>query len=450
MQSLADQELLRRFVVDRNEAAFAELVRRHLNLVWGAAFRITSDAEMAGDVSQLVFTDLAKKSGNLVSHKNLSGWLYRAATVAAQNTLRANVRRKNREKAAMELNNPGNNQSSKDDLLPLVDEALTALPEKDREILLLRFFSKKTFSQIAEVLALSEDTAQKRASRALEKLRGWFAARDVSLSSVTLSALLSAASAQAAPASMAVSISACAIASKTATPAIIVFGSKAAVTALAIALAVPILIQHQTLRSERFFNEQLRHQIVTRTVFAEQTVPVNESDELHRLRAEVATLKSEGREKSRNDLQAAQLELTKARERRLLLETQIAERERSVKTINALKQIGIAGRLFENDRNRMPRSLSEMKNELGQEWFSGEKLGEGQLSLDLFEVVQHERPITDAEPDMFFAWEKKPRKTSDGLYERGYVFVDGSAQMRAFKTPDFSSFETNHIARLQK
>src|SRR5450755_2485294 len=61
-----DSELLRQFAQTNSEAAFAELVKRHVNLVYSAALRqVNGDAHSAKDVAQMVFTDLARKADSL-------------------------------------------------------------------------------------------------------------------------------------------------------------------------------------------------------------------------------------------------------------------------------------------------------------------------------------------------------------------------------------------------
>ena len=69
----ADSELLCRYAANRDEAAFAELVRRYLNLVYFAALRqVGGDAHRAEDVAQHVFTLLARKASALTGHQSLA------------------------------------------------------------------------------------------------------------------------------------------------------------------------------------------------------------------------------------------------------------------------------------------------------------------------------------------------------------------------------------------
>src|SRR5438093_268951 len=71
-------QLLRAYAERNDEEAFGELVRRHINVVYGAALRQTGgDTALAEDITQTVFTDLARKSKALSPEILLGGWLYR-------------------------------------------------------------------------------------------------------------------------------------------------------------------------------------------------------------------------------------------------------------------------------------------------------------------------------------------------------------------------------------
>src|SRR5450631_185785 len=84
-----DRELLRRYAAEKSEAAFAELVRRHLDLVYSAALRhLAGDTHLAQDVAQSVFTDLARKAPSLTGRAALAGWLYLGAHHAAAQAVR--------------------------------------------------------------------------------------------------------------------------------------------------------------------------------------------------------------------------------------------------------------------------------------------------------------------------------------------------------------------------
>src|SRR5439155_11060838 len=97
---LEDGELLRKYAREGAEEAFRELVARHLDLVWGTARRITGDGDLARDVAQSVFIDLARKACFISGP--LAPWLYKASVLAARKLIRTNLRRAERERLAME------------------------------------------------------------------------------------------------------------------------------------------------------------------------------------------------------------------------------------------------------------------------------------------------------------------------------------------------------------
>ena len=87
-------------------------------------------------------------------------------------------------------------------IAPLLDEAMEALSEKDRDAVVLRFFEQLPLNEVAPKLGVSEDGAQKRVGRALEKLRGFFVRRGRTVSIAAMTGLLLNQSVQAAPASI--------------------------------------------------------------------------------------------------------------------------------------------------------------------------------------------------------------------------------------------------------
>src|SRR4051812_47613149 len=96
-----DAELLRRYAEENFEPAFTELVQRHLGLVYSAALRqVGGDAHHAEDVTQTVFSTLARKAASVARHPVLVGWLYTATHHAAAKVRRAEGRRSVREHEA--------------------------------------------------------------------------------------------------------------------------------------------------------------------------------------------------------------------------------------------------------------------------------------------------------------------------------------------------------------
>jgi RNA polymerase sigma factor (sigma-70 family) len=171
-----DDQLLRAYAADHSEEAFRELVRRHVAVVRGVARRQAGiDAHLADDVTQRVFIALARKARALCGQTALVGWLYLAARLEAARTVRAEARRRNWEEKAGAMNqessDPSTEEISWEQLMPVLDDAMTQLGEPERDALLLRFFSGKSFAEVGHVFHINEEAARKRVERAVDKLR---------------------------------------------------------------------------------------------------------------------------------------------------------------------------------------------------------------------------------------------------------------------------------------
>lgn len=209
-----DQQLLQRYTRDRAEDAFAELVRRHLNLVYSAALRQVQSPQLARDVSQSVFNDLARSAGNLKKNTVLSAWLYEVARRTSIDVIRQETRRKLREQAYTEMNIiPVATDENWREVLPHLDAAMEELDGADRAAVLLRFFENKSLREVGEELGVSDDAARKRIGRAVERLRKFLSARGVAVGTSVLIVLMSANALQAAPTGLAATISSIAFAS---------------------------------------------------------------------------------------------------------------------------------------------------------------------------------------------------------------------------------------------
>ena len=175
-----DHELLREFARRGDQAAFATVVHRHLDLVFATAFRKLDDAGAAEEVAQDVFAALARNGWRFGEGDSVPAWLHRATLLKAKGWWRGELRHRQREQIAVELGttmNAPDSQAAIRPLLPLLDEALLALREKDRTALLLRFYERQPFRDIGATLGVGEDAAQKRVTAALEKLAQFFRRR---------------------------------------------------------------------------------------------------------------------------------------------------------------------------------------------------------------------------------------------------------------------------------
>jgi RNA polymerase sigma factor (sigma-70 family) len=140
-----DAELLLRFAHERDQAAFAALVRRYANLVYSAAVRRVGNRHLAEDVTQAVFVILSKKAKSIPSRVPLSAWLLRAVAYCSSNALKIEARRRRRERAAAEMaTTAGAASVNPSDVLVWqeissgIDDAVLKLPDNDRRAVLLR------------------------------------------------------------------------------------------------------------------------------------------------------------------------------------------------------------------------------------------------------------------------------------------------------------------------
>jgi RNA polymerase sigma factor (sigma-70 family) len=330
-ESMNDHELLQRYSESRCEASFTELVARYVDLVYSSALRqVGGDAHLAHDVTQSVFIDLARKAGSLSGRTVLAGWLYTSAHYAAAKVVRTEQRWHAREQEANSMREISSESDDPiwEELRPVIDEAMHELNQSERDAVLLRFFEKRQLSEVGVKLGVTEDAARKRVDRALEKLRGLLASRGVTSTSAALVAILGANTVAAAPVGMAASIAGTAIASTavgtggTLTILKIMAMSKLKVglvgALVVVGVATPLVIQNRSQSKMRTENEQLRQQ---NTQLTEQMTPLtaenarlsnliaqatdnqsgqqSQSNEILKLRGEVARLRQNSRESSR-------------------------------------------------------------------------------------------------------------------------------------------------------
>ena len=325
-----DMALLREYAAHNSEGAFAEVVARHVGFVYSAALRQARDPHLAEDITQTVFILLAQKARGISPQTILAGWLFKTTRYAALAQIRALAKRQRHEhEVQMQTDRePDSTAPLWEQLSPLVDEALATLGEKDRQAVLARFFENQSLAEVGKRLGANEDTARKRVSRAMEKLRRYFHRRGVSSTTAILAAALSAHAVQAAPAALAQSVAAVAVAKAavaggsalTLIGAIkIMIWTKAkisAVSAVVAGLAVYSVIQHRAQVKLGEENQALRQQVESLQAESAQlanqpapavsppALPEDQVMELLRLRGEVGLLRRQTNELGKQAAQA--------------------------------------------------------------------------------------------------------------------------------------------------
>src|ERR1019366_9058540 len=141
----SDLDLLQQFARKNSQDAFTEIVRRHVNLVYSAGLRQARSPQLAEEVAQSVFADLARNAGKLKPDTNLTAWLYAVTRRTAIDAIRRESRRQLREQIAVEMNNMNATADSGTGVSPVwadieqhLDDAMAALDETDRNAILLR------------------------------------------------------------------------------------------------------------------------------------------------------------------------------------------------------------------------------------------------------------------------------------------------------------------------
>jgi RNA polymerase sigma factor (sigma-70 family) len=398
MQNLSDAQLLREFAARGNDAAFREIVLRHTDLIYSAALRQVNSPDSAADIAQSVFTDLARKADEVAekfsADASLAGWLFRSTRFAALNHLRDTHRRRAHERQAMEQLLT-NSESAADwtQIAPLLDEAMDTLNDDDRDALLLRFFKNKNLREVGEQLKISDDAAQKRVSRAVEKLREFFTKRKITMGASGLTILISANAVQAAPIGLVAKFFATALAGKTISTSTVIAATKTiamttlqktlVVAALTAAIGTGIYQAHQVSQlreqvqslqqAQSPLNEQLAqlqherddatNQLAGLRAENVQLKSNSNEDELLKLRGEVTQLKN-SKDDSSNDPRKALMKSWLAREDRL---KQVVEQNPD-KTIPELQLLSEEDWLsaarnanFDSDKN-IRRTLANLRH----------------------------------------------------------------------------------------
>lgn len=459
---MTDRELLDQLSRDRSEAAFTELVRRHINLVHSAALRQLGDAENARDITQQVFLLLAWEARRLPTAVILSGWLYRTTRHLCLETLRRDRRRREREHTAAEQLMNDATANPWEQVAPALEPAMDELGETDRQAILLRYFENRSLREVGVALGLGEDAAQKRVSRALDRLRDIFSRRGVSLSATALAGSLAAGAVQAAPAGLAVTISTAALggaavvtattlATEGASTAMNLINLKTAAAILgaaAVTGTATYVVQEREadqLRTENTTLNQTHAKLASDQQAALAMIQLRD-EQIERLKRDVADLPRLRGEVDRLNRQLMELAELRQQHEELLAGLKTAKEEdqteRVVETVevdgldraknirlNAIQRVAFAVRIFVNEHDRLlPDSIETAADFVGTNVFEYDDHSPGYwLGFELVKVgvdaLHEERPWIP------LVRERNPQLTPQNTWTRGYGLADGSYEL---------------------
>jgi len=472
-----DVELLRRYADDRSEAAFAELVARHVNLVYSAALRqVAGDSHLAQDVTQLVFIDLARKAARLTRHPSLTGWLYTSVRYAAATARRSDQRRQQREQEAHTMDELRQDPQTDTDwelLKPVLDEGMHALRDKDRHAILLRFFENKPLAEVGQAVGLNENATRKRVDRAVDKLRDFLGRRGVHLSAAVLAGTLSSHAVTAVPAGLAGTVTVASLAeAATASMGILPFiklmmitKAKIAATVLTVGLTATVILQIQANNRLRDENRALQTQtaqladlsaenerLAKAQTAASQNLAAEQFAELLRLRGEVGRLRKGLTEATAKQSKDAAEDPTPP-------ETDAKEQEKqmAIAKMNYVKHWMLAFHLYaQKNQGQFPTSFDQVAPIL--EAALKENLGPGDVvpdpaqylqGTDHYEIVYQGSLNDVTNPmNMIVIREKEAWQPIGGGWARAYSFADGHSEIHKSDDGNFGPWEEQRRVKL--
>jgi RNA polymerase sigma factor (sigma-70 family) len=457
------RKMLSEYVKNESEDAFRQLVASYIDLVSSTAARLTGgDMHLAEDVAQTVFIHLARRAPRLPDGVMLGGWLHRDTCNVAAKMMRGERRRQARERQAMEMNMPDHRHTNLAQILPILDEAIDHLGAEDRTAILLRFFEQRNFRAVGEALGSNEDTAQKRVSRALDKLQILLKRRGVTLSAAALGTALTTHSVTAAPAGLAAGIAGLALASTTTSgtttallKAIIMTKTQTTILAgllLTAGLTVGLVSQHQKLRRLHAENDALRvennglsERLAASTNLAGATLA---ADDRERLRRENETL-----QRGSQDLLRLRGEVSRLRREHTEVQAQL-ENALGIATKSLQERImpdlaNVASGLAHENNGVYPTNFDEVKAKVAQEILQRRDLtNAAELGLDRFEFVPYGKPLTKDDYGKLLLRERVPRRrATDGKWVRLYTHVGSVTTEASSEDGNFDQFEQQENER---
>ena len=471
---MTDHELLQRYVEEGSCRAFGDLVQRHLGLVLGAARRQLTVPHLAEDVAQRVFALLAAKASRLNKNVILSGWLYRVTCRLVAETNRSEYRRQRREIESMAMNPETSPDETWCQISHLLDEAMGTLPQQDRDAVVMRYFESRSLREVGTALGASDDAAQKRIGRAMDRLRQFFARHGHSVSGGAIASAIGVGALETTTPAAAASIAGIALAGGTATTAgALTFFTMTNIKTIlvgGVGICAAAALTVQQVNINRLKNEVRELRSEQAEVAAAPVAPASTNTETHvdpemlRLRGEVAALQKlkPMLVHMRDEITRLDTELTAAKHAAAVA-TPEAEpqpidpareimKKRGIAKMIYVKQL-VVGILLYADKNhgQIPKSLTEALSELANAPQAGEpneSPNPTDLTLEHYELVQQGSLLENQNPAQTIAIRERSEfamQHPDGSIHRCYGFLDGHSEIHRFETSDFASWEQERM-----
>lgn len=173
---VSDDQLLERFVSQRDEAAFELLVWRHGKMVLGVCRRLLHDTHAAEDAFQASFLMLARRASAIHKRSSVGGWLYKVAYRVALQARAQTLKRTSREAPFQEISKvaaigDAHEEAERRELRFVIDDEVNRLPEKYRVPFVLCYFQGRSNAEAARELGCALGTVESRLTRARQRLR---------------------------------------------------------------------------------------------------------------------------------------------------------------------------------------------------------------------------------------------------------------------------------------
>jgi RNA polymerase sigma factor (sigma-70 family) len=196
VSDVSDADLLRRFVQQRDAAAFELLVRRHERMVFAVCRQVMRDDTDADDVFQATFLTLVRKAHSIARRESVAAWLHQVARRAAHRAAALRARRLALERPTSDLpavaaENSPLTHAHRSEVGPMLHEELSKLPDKYRAPLVLCYLEGKTYTEGALQLGCPLGTLSIRLKRGRDLLRKRLAGRGLAMTSGGLATALS-------------------------------------------------------------------------------------------------------------------------------------------------------------------------------------------------------------------------------------------------------------------